>query len=319
MRDSASWPAAHGTPVIGTRAPFVSVASQTAMVNAFGLRIGPVCVALHGEFDPDRWVLDANHSRFVVTPALAEIALRVEWRPADDPSGPPVFQAGRVASFYQDDGRWSIRFGEDGRSGTAERSLSLDPSAHAGVIAMDPERCANPATRYPLEYPLEDLLFRHLMAEHGALLVHACGVCWRGAGFLFVGSSGAGKSTAARLWRGAGATILNDDRVVLEAGREGIRIHPTPWFGEDPEVGGDAAPVRALYLLRQGTDVAFEPLRPAAAAALVFAKSFPPLWDPERMGNTLETLGRVCREVPCGWLTVPADGRAVDWVQAQLG
>jgi hypothetical protein len=58
-------------------------------------------------------------------------------------------------------------------------------------------------------------------------------------------------------------------------------------------------------------------LRPATAAALMFAKSFPPLWDPERMERTLETLGRVCQQVPCGWLTVPADARAVEWVQAQ--
>jgi len=193
----------------------------------------------------------------------------------------------------------------------------LDGSGVTGQIVMDPDRFPDPATRYPLEYPLEDLLFRHLMADRDALLVHACGVSWRGAGYLFVGSSGAGKSTTARLWRAAGATVLNDDRVVLEAGRDGVRIHPTPWFGEHPEAGGEATPLRAIYLLRKGSDVAFEPVRPAMAAALVFAKSFPPLWDPERVERTLATLGCVCQQVPCGWLTVPADARAVEWVLAR--
>jgi hypothetical protein len=149
-----------------------------------------------------------------------------------------------------------------------------------------------------------------------ALLVHACGISWQGGGYLFVGSSGAGKSTTARLWRAAGAAILNDDRIVLDAGREGTRIHPTPWSGEDPEVHGEAAPLRAVYLLRQGETARFDRLRPAAAAALVFAKSFPPVWDPWGMEKTLEMLGRVCQQVPCGWLTVPADARAVAWVQA---
>jgi hypothetical protein len=95
-------------------------------------------------------------------------------------------------------------------------------------------------------------------------------------------------------------------------------IHPTPWFGEHPEVGGEAVRLRAVYLLRQGDDVSFEPLRPARAAALVLAKSFPPLWDRERMDRTLATLGRVVQQVPCGWLTVPRDARAVEWVQAHV-
>jgi hypothetical protein len=181
---------------------------------------------------------------------------------------------------------------------------------------MNASRHSNPAARYPLEYPLEDLLFRHLWADHDALLVHACGISWNGAGYLFVGSSGAGKSTTARLWRAAGASVLNDDRVVLEACRDDVCIHPTPWFGEHPEVGGNAAKLRAVYLLRHGVDVALEPLRPATAAALMFAKSFPPLWDPERIERTLATLGRVCERIPCGWLTVPKDVRAVEWVQA---
>lgn len=232
-------------------------------------------------------------------------------------AGKLAFQAGPVASFYRDGERWSIRLGEDERSLVADRVLSLDASGNTGSILMDPDRFPDPAIRYPLEYPLEDLLFRHLMAEHAAILVHACGVSWNGAGYLFVGSSGAGKSTTARLWGASGATILNDDRVVLEASRDGIRIHPTPWFGEHPEVGGEATSLQALYLLRQGSDVTFEPVRPAMAAALVFAKSFPPLWDPTRMERTLETLGRVCQQVPCGWLTVPKDARAVEWVLAQ--
>lgn len=287
-----------------------------ALSDGFVLRIGPVCVALRGEIDPSRWALDAGHHKFFAPTTPAQLTLGVEWGPTKGRSGQLAFRSGRVATFYHDDDRWSIRLGEGLRSRAADRILSLDAAGHTGTIVMNPTRCPDPAARYPLEYPLEELLFRHLMADRDALLVHACGVSWRGDGYLFVGSSGAGKSTTARLWRAAGATVLNDDRVVLDAGRDCLRIHPTPWFGEHPEVGGEPAPLRALYLLRQGDRVAYEPLRPSAAAALIFAKSFPPLWDPRRMARTLETLGRICQRIPCGWLTVPADARAVAWVQA---
>lgn len=288
------------------------------MPEDFALRIGPVSVALHGEFDSGRWSLDAGHHQFFSPTNLAQTALHVEWCRAAECSGQLAFEVGRVARFFRDGRRWFIRLGEHERSRAADRVLSLDASGTTGSVLMNAGSATDSAVRYPLEYPLEELLFRHLLADHGASLVHACGVSWRGRGYLFVGSSGAGKSTTARLWRAAGATILNDDRVVLEAGRDGVLIHPTPWFGEHPEVGGEAAALRAVYLLRQGDEVSFERLRPAAAAALVFAKSFPPLWDPERTDRTLETLGRVCQQVPCGWLTVPRDARAVEWVQAHI-
>lgn len=284
--------------------------------GSFALRIGPVCVALRGHFDSSLWSVDTCHHRFLSPATAPQLTLRIARGATTGRPGRLAFAAGRVASFYRDGSRWCIRVGEDEDSHAADRVLTLEASGTTGSIVLAPDGSSDPATRYPLEYPLEDLLFRHLMAEHSALLVHACGVSWRGRGYLFVGSSGAGKSTTARLWRGAGATVLNDDRVVLEAGRSGVLIHPTPWFGEYPQVGGEAARLRALYLLRKGDAVSFEPLRPAAAAAVVLAKSFPPLWDPERMDKTLATLGRVCQQLPCGWLTVPRDARAVEWVQA---
>ena len=287
------------------------------MPERFALRIGPVCVALRGAIEPDRWVLDVGHHAFFSPTTPPHVTLRVEWGHTQDRTGKLAFQAGPVASFYRDAAGWSVRLGEGNGSFPPDRVLSLDGSGATGQIMMAPNRSPGPETRYPLEYPLEDLLFRHLLADHDAALVHACGVSWRNAGYLFVGSSGAGKSTTAHLWHSAGATILNDDRIVLEANRDSVRIHPTPWFGERPEVGGVAAPLRAIYLLRQGDHVLFERLRPATAAALVFAKSFPPLWDPEKTEKTLATLGRICQQLPCGWLTVPKDARAVEWVQAQ--
>lgn len=293
----------------------MSVRSETTF-ERFALRIGPVCVALTGNIHPIRWTLDAGHHPFLSPTTVPHVTFKVEWGPTQRPTEPLAFEAGPVARFHRDGRRWSIRLGEGDGSFRADRVLWLDAHGAVGRIVMNPDRSSSAATLYPLEYPLEDLLFRHLLADHDAILVHACGVSWHGRGYLFVGSSGAGKSTTARLWRAAGATILNDDRVVLEAGRDGVLIHPTPWFGEHPEVGGEAAQLRAIFLLRQGDEVSFTPLRPAAGTAHVFAKSFPPLWDPERMDRTLATLGRVCQQVPCGWLTVPRDARAVEWVQA---
>ncbi len=290
---------------------------ETFNLRPFSLRVGPTSVAVDGGPDPARWPLDAAHHRFLHQIASPQVTLTVQYGTTGAPRGQLAFRAGGVASLYRESNSWIIRVGEDGPSHPPDRMLTLAPSKDLGTLVMDVEQSPELTILYPLEYPLEDLLFRHLLAERRALLVHACGVAWNGRGYLFVGSSGAGKSTTARLWKAAGATILNDDRIVLDASQEQATIHPTPWFGEHPEVGGESVPLAALYLLRKGTGVGFEPIRPAAAVALLLAKSFPPLWDRDRLGETMETLGLVCRRVPCGWLTVPPDSTAVEWVQAR--
>lgn len=283
----------------------------------FVLKVGPSRIAIEGRLDPSRWILDLAHRRFLCPTTEPDLTLAVHYGRSGPARGQLTFQVGELASFYRDGASWTIRLGEDGASSRAERVVILDASGRSGKLVMDVDQWPDIAAMYPLEYPLEDILFRHLLSDRDALLVHACGVAWQGRGYLFVGSSGSGKSTTARLWKAAGAAILNDDRVVLEASPEGVSIHPTPWFGDFPEVEGGKVPLAAVYLLRKGPKVAFEPIRPAGAAALLFAKSFPPLWDPDRVARTLETLDLVCRQVPCGWLTVPPDQRAVTWVQAQ--
>jgi hypothetical protein len=300
-------------PIVSPAAP-VSSFEDGQPSRPFVLQVGPSSVALEGQLLPDRWHLDPAHHRFARPVHQAQLSLAVEYRPTGPPRGHLIFQVGELASFYRENSSVIIRLGEDTPPTRADRVVTLEPSGHSGTLVMDANH-SRQAANYPLEYPLEDLLFRFLLADRGALIVHACGIAWQGKGYLFVGASGVGKSTTARLWKAAGASVLNDDRVVLEASCAGAFIHPTPWVGEYPEVNGEAVPLAAIYLLRKGSSVTHELVRPALAAALLFAKSFPPLWDAQRIGRTLETLDFVCRAVPAGWLEVPPDQRAVAWVQ----
>jgi len=67
-----------------------------------------------------------------------------------------------------------------------------------------------------LGYPLDQLLMILLLSEGKGLLHHGCGIEDRGLGYLFVGNSGHGKSTMAKVVVCAKAPrVLNDDRVVV--------------------------------------------------------------------------------------------------------
>ena len=303
-------PEASSSPVEGVHA-------QATRRQHLTLRVGPLCVAVEGP-GVFRWRVDAAYAPFLSFDTRPDLRLAVEPGLAGAPPGPPVFQMDTLASIHRDGTSWVFRLGEEeDPSNAVDRVLTLNGSGNAGTLRMDAERFPGLLKDYPLSYPLEDLLFRHLLPGRNAVLMHACGVAWEGRGFLFVGSSGAGKSTAARLWKAAGATILNDDRIVLEAAGDGVLIHPTPWSGDVPDVGGGPTPLAGLYFLRQGLPIVFELVHPAIAVSLAYAKSFAPLWDPERITGTLEVLDAVCRRVSCGWLTVPPDHRAVSWVQGQ--
>jgi hypothetical protein len=69
------------------------------------------------------------------------------------------------------------------------------------------------------------------LAPLGGVLVHACSVERDGRAYLFVGESGAGKSTIARL--SAPSLILSDEvSAVAPASGGGYRCHATPFWGD---------------------------------------------------------------------------------------
>ena len=72
-------------------------------------------------------------------------------------------------------------------------------------------------------------------------------------GLLFVGHSGAGKSTATLMLRGQ-AEILCDDRIIVRRWPEGFKIHGTWSHGDVPDVSPNSAPLKAILFLQKSVD-----------------------------------------------------------------
>jgi hypothetical protein len=170
---------------------------------------------------------------------------------------------------------------------------------------------------YPLEYPLDELVFTNLLAERNGVELHGCGVADGDEGLLFVGFSGAGKSTIARLWsRVPGATVLSDDRIILRPCEGGVLMHGTPWHGDEALVAKGPVPLSRIFVLHHGRACAVRSLaRPAAAAAL-FARCFAPFHSERAIGSTLATLEQTTRVVPCVDLWFSPDAATVDFIRA---
>ncbi len=252
--------------------------------------------------------------------AAPTATVSVTWQ--DDRQSPadraePVFASGGMWTLYRAaDGGYlydvvSPVFGE-----RPYRTAWFDAEYQTGWIACRSDATTRRALRAALEYPLDELWVTNLLARGRGVELHACAVVdVDGRGFLFVGQSGDGKTTTARLWSAAGATALSDDRVIVRKLDGRWMMFGTPWHGEAEFARPDAAPITRAFILRHGDGERVAALKPAQAAALLLARAFPPFYDAAALGFTADCLGRLVGELPCETLTFTPTPAAVAYVR----
>ncbi len=108
-----------------------------------------------------------------------------------------------------------------------------------------------------------------------AALVHSSAVIAGGSGFLFVGPSEAGKSTAAL--NSMAHHVLGDEMTLVLPGPDRTLIEGTPFNGNFKAKRPGQAPLRAIFLLKQAPQHRILPIDLAEAASLLAAEIVPPV------------------------------------------
>jgi hypothetical protein len=115
------------------------------------------------------------------------------------------------------------------------------------------------------EYALDSLLRMFLswaLLPQEGFLLHAATVVRDGKAFVFVGRSGAGKSTVASL--SPSGSVLTDEISLLRQVDGEWRAFGTPFWGEFRAEGSNSsAPLAGIFRLMQSPENRIEPLRPA--------------------------------------------------------
>jgi hypothetical protein len=237
-------------------------------------------------------------ARFAVDPAPADVVLDVHFLDRyTPPRGPLLFDSGAVWRMYDEGNAIRIDcrsplFGDE-----PYKVATFDRDFTRGTIAIRADVFDEPVD--PLAYPLDELLIANLLGRGRGVELHGCGIIDRaGRGHLFVGQSGAGKTTTARLWGDDAKEIVSDDRVIVRDAGGVLTMFGTPWHGEAELSSPASAPLAGIYLLVQATASELRTISHADAVARMFACCFPMFHDAAAIGFTMSFLERIAARVP---------------------
>jgi hypothetical protein len=135
-----------------------------------------------------------------------------------DVTGRELFDSGAVWRLYESEGGFRFDFSTPMMGATPYKRLIVDSEfRHASLLINDECFARGAQSAPPLGYPLDELLIMHRLTQEKAIELHSCGIVRAdGTGNLFVGHSGAGKSTTTRLWTAReDVHVLSDDRIIV--------------------------------------------------------------------------------------------------------
>jgi hypothetical protein len=147
------------------------------------------------------------------------------------------------------------------------------------------------------------VLVAYRLLDLGGAILHSAGVVKDGAAYLFLGRSGAGKTTISRLSLAQGGEVLSDDLNALFPAPGGCVVRQLPFTGDLGERGAARreVPLAAVAWLEKQAHDAVAPLsRPRALACMLACSPFVNV-DPYRRGrleSVLLALLAGCRRPP---------------------
>jgi len=181
-------------------------------------RVGGVSVALNGSCSDDVALLSSLEP-FRVESGACNVEIQVDWVAAiPQRVGLSAFDSGSTWELSVRGEEFQFDFNAAVFGSKSFKRLLIDRAFRQATLQLSEECLADfPFGVEPLGYPLDELLIMHRLTQEKAIELHSTGIVRRnGDANLFVGHSGAGKSTTTRLWTvREDVEVLSDDRIIV--------------------------------------------------------------------------------------------------------
>jgi len=142
------------------------------------------------------------------------------------------------------------------------------------------------------------VLFALATARTNTVLFHSAVVMCDGRGFMFLGKSGTGKSTHARMWlkRFADSELLNDDNPVVRLEDDGIWVYGSPWSGKTPCYKNKRVALGGIVDLSQAPENRIRPIKGIEAYMALVPSISGMRWDKSVADGLHATENRLAQE-----------------------
>lgn len=190
----------------------------------------------------------------------------VQEEPLDEPEPEQVLEESENDMGYIQlsggSGHYTVRLRHHGSTIHTMRADRMFRSARISLRWDDPQAAEALSALIHTIYSLA-ILF------HDGVSIHAAAVAWGGKGYLFLGKSGTGKSTHAKLWTRyyPRCELLNDDNPTLRMREGQVMVYGTPWSGKTPCYKNLRYPLGGIARLYQAKANLFTPRSDADAFA----------------------------------------------------
>lgn len=269
--------------------------------HVVSLRIANQTIRFRSATDQVSLFLHDNHIPFRVSDD-SRVDCDVEWDIADvRPSDVPV-----VRTF---DTRWELRmlaggaeeitfFNATAEDPTFQPTLQMisDPEFRTVRVRQAP-RGNGELLAYVSEYPWAEYIMQRRLGIQGGAILHASMAIWDGVGHVFLGHSGAGKSTIAEIAEQEGGMVPTDDRTIVTCGPDGIRGWGTPWHGTFRRTSPEGALIDSVSLLFQDDVDRLDPISAGRAIKEMFVRTVQARITEREVQSTLDTLEAVASGV----------------------
>ena len=204
------------------------------------------------------------------------------------------------------------------------------PVAHAFINDLDPfgvlmtdEGYEHMTVCNPREENLADTMLVGVyscLIPHKTVFAHAALIALPDyGGILFIGDSGVGKTTQARLWaRHRGASVLNGDKVFLALRPEApeqVLAYGSPWTGSSPYRVNGKVPLRAIVSLVRRDSCSVRRLSETEAMGAFVSRIYMPAWDGGLTQAVMDTIHTMLPLTPVFEMSCRPDVSAVEMLE----
>jgi hypothetical protein len=189
----------------------------------------------------------------------------------------------------------------------SEALLTIRPGEKAWDLVMD--TAADDID--PLTYPVDGLLLYYLTALNGDIFIHGSGVQLNGKAYIFSGMSGRGKTTMARLFNKAGATVIHDDRLIIRKHDGSFFMHNTPVYHNERR---SLSEINAIYLIEHSSSNNSTLLNKLDALTALMSNCIQHHWNPQLISLLSGSLMDLCDNIKVKRLGFVPDQSVIDFI-----